>query len=264
MITIPQYQKAQEKLKTTFANQEATNTEATKACRNNNIKYRDLIYELEKEQADKERAIKDEQKQVIDKIRKDQEPFVMIRDEFKKIVEYFLIIRKNNTTFKKPIVKDYIRGSKIVYEPFEVIIDDEYKTISAYIINNNKPVNKYTLAIIGNTVFNGEVMELKYDHSIPGTSNNANIAILIKSASSKENLIEWYLKKCSKQITEMLNKFNIAQREYKEAKRLYKEKEWQIAFLKHRKFYYEHHYSHGTDTDEYKEIIDQLTILKEA
>ena len=61
-----------------------------------------------------------------------------------------------------------------------------------------------------------------------------------------------------KPINEKLDKLIL---DYKKTIKLYQIKEWKIAYLENRKYYYENNYSRGEETKEYGEIIKKLVEL---
>lgn len=56
--------------------------------------------------------------------------------------------------------------------------------------------------------------------------------------------------------------FKDIEKDYIEAKELLKDPAWQIMYWERKKHYYENNYSHGTKTEEYKEVLKQLRKLK--
>jgi len=263
MKTLKQYIEAQTKLQTYYQRQKKIRKETEKKLYENKYKYRDLISNLEKEQYKAEREITEKKETAIDEIDSLLTSVIPIQDEFKRIMNFFLLQENNKkgTKLKTPEVYKYQNSNEIFYEPIESIVQDLYKTISVYITENRKPVNKYNLLIIGNTIFNEDVMNLKHDYGLDVLTDHANIQIYIKSASSKEALQEYFNKNKTKIVQKILEEFNTAEQEYKETLELFNQKEWKIAFLQYQKLYYEIRYSHGTETEEYKDIVRKLNNL---
>lgn len=262
MKTIKTYLDAIEKVIQDCTEQQKFKKESQRAVNNIKAEYSDRIRKIEFEKYRTLQIMEDTQEETLEKMSTSIEPSKELQKEFKKIMNFFLLIQ-DFPAFKKPVITIYKHREKILYKPIDIIADDKFKFIATYIIDNhNKPINKYSLIIAGNSIFNNQVMPLKVDY-IHDTSENTCLIIQIKDSSSKEALIEWYKKNFKNKCTpKILKDFLTAQKEYQEAKDLYNESEWSFAFLKYQKNYYEHEYSRGTETIEYKKVVRQLNNRK--
>ena len=164
---------------------------------------------------------------------------------------------------------NYIRESrKICIEPIDVLVSDQFKQINVYIVEDkNKPKNKYALIVRGRTIFVSEKLNLpnlRYGSHIIGvhTNHHTNIEKTIKNAPDVESLKVWYDTHKKLVLADYLEAHAQSEREYVEALELFKNKEWQLLFLYHKKEYYERNYSHGTETEEYKEVLKNIERLK--
>lgn len=258
MVTIQQYQNAMNKLRGIWAKEEEIKEQSENKIRENHLKYRNMIHALEHKRDLKDAKIEKKTEQELENLNKNKDSLISIRNEYRILMELFLIIDHNLTPLT-PFVYEYKSLVNIFYEPIDTIILDKYKRIQVYITHNKKkPKNKFDIILVGDTIFNNKVIKLPNDYGIDAHINNANIKILLKSGSSEKTLQEYFNKNKEKILATYINLFSDIEKKYEKAKSLYKDKNWQKAFLEWQKYYYEEHYSHGTETTEYKEIIKKL------
>ncbi len=132
---------------------------------------------------------------------------------------------------------------------FEIISDDEYKKIGIFILNNRKPVNKFSLTLLGISLFQYRFGGIRSERTL-------------KDASSEEILLKWWEKNKADILDPYLKYHAELEEKYREAIRLYGFKKWKMAYLRHMKDFYENHYSHGIDTEMYKGVLECVKILK--
>jgi len=167
--------------------------------------------------------------------------------------------------------KNYLPESRKVYfNPIAVIADDKYKSIKVYIVPNRKPVKKFSLCIVGKSIFgykrDGNLLpsESRYGY-VPGINDEgANIKINIRDAARESELQAWLEKNKSSVMKEFLEEHAELESKYEEAKRLYESLEWQALYLQSKKEYYENDYHNGTETTEYKQVLSELEKLEAA
>jgi hypothetical protein len=263
-------------LKKNYAQQEDIKSRTKTKLNDIFIKYRDLIEsyrrkmsdELEKEEQ-KIKAIETKTLEAIETEMKDKN-LIAIRNEHNKIMTliYNFVTLTPNMESKAIEVNSCKYGDRTFYDPKGLIYTDKYTSLYWYIVNNKKPVNKYSLIIVGNTIFNDETLSLfkqshLFDYGIDANTSNANIKIHIKDAPTEKILINHFSKHKNKTVSNITDPLKSIGKKYEEAIKLYKEKEWQIGYLEFRKYYYENHYCEGTSTPEYKKIISKLQTLKQ-
>lgn len=216
---------------------------------------------LERDLIDKK--TEEAQKQISEK----SKPYAEIKLQIERslgLIEAFK--DKNNTTFEVYIYSDkdeagnYISDKrKIILNPIEVLRDDNFKKIAVYIVRNGKPKNKYSLVIVGKSIF-GEGFGLKrlFCYGLAIHETGCSLLWNIRDRPTIEELKEWYSNNNNKlnPLNEYLTKHREIEAEYKEAIKLYELKEWKILYLENQKDYYE------KETEEYKEVIKQLKELK--
>lgn len=225
-------------------------------------KYFDLKRELdEKERKEKEAVEKDHQK-FMSKIYQEKAPYHQILEDSEEIFN-LIELHINNTTAKELEHEFYTNHNyfreKVHVDPIGIIRNDDYLRIGIYILENKKPTNKYSLTIYINSIF-GFLNE-----------NNYNQEITLRDAPTIKELQQWYEKNKSNlkwkryrepiSLNDYIEKHIQKEQKYAHAIELYKQREWKWAYLKYRKWYYEHHVSRGSTCDEYKEILELMKIF---
>ena len=190
-------------------------------------------------------------------------------DEYEK--EFFELLLKGNNwpePFLKPLSYEYytkyddkgeyIGNHRVVEEPFHVCVNDKYKNLGFFIVESGKPTNKYSLRLIGHSIFKDS-----------GTFERGNpfydeYTIEIKDLLTKKALMEYFERNKKKifnkyQIEESIALHEKTEQEYEHALELFKSPEWFLAWLEYKKDYYTNHYSGGTQTKEYKAIVQKIT-----
>lgn len=200
-----------------------------------------------------------------------QEQNNTILKKVQRILKIMDII-KENPTVKTPEVYYYTDRDefgnytsdkiKIYIHPIKMLRKNQYSIFNLYIVPNGKPKNKYSLVIRGYTIF-GELIGRMYWGYVSGINeSNCNFYVTVKDAPTQKELVSYAEKHLSK-IKDMIpDTIDDLIRDYEEAKELLKDIRWQIKYLEDRKYYYENHYSGGTKTEEYKEVMKQLNALQ--
>ena len=81
---------------------------------------------------------------------------------------------------------DYPDKIEILYTPIDTIKDDKYSKIQVFIVENNKPKNKYTLMIAGGTIFPEKIIKSPYYYVYPCQTTGTNILLGIADRPTKE------------------------------------------------------------------------------
>jgi hypothetical protein len=162
------------------------------------------------------------------------------------IINWFDIDLKQLEEEKKPFEKGvYSEGEEIER------IERDYLILSVRIDTSGKPVNKYSLKILG---FSPIVI---YGHSY-GHSYNG----YLKDYSDKEELKRYWERNKEKKLKNILEKYEEEEKNYKEFLEKYKNDEKFVKlWLLKKKGYYEGNYSREKETEEYAEIIKKLLDL---
>jgi hypothetical protein len=202
----------------------------------------------EMERRIRERKYKEQDKVNIEfkeknkQIEEEKENPIEVIDKINSVISWFDIDLKQLEEEKKPFEKG-------VYSDEEEIerIERDYLILSVRIDTNGKPVNKYSLKILG---FSPIV--------IYGQSYNE----YLKDYSDKEELKRYWERNKEKKLKNILEKYEEAEKNYKEFLEKYKNDEKFVKlWLLKKKGYYECNYSRGKEKEEYAEIIKKLLDL---
>lgn len=157
---------------------------------------------------------------------------------------------------------DYSKDKiKIPYKPFATIRENEYISLKAFIVKNRKPTNKFSLVVVGRSIFarrDNKIFDNPYSYGYWFNSERDNTKYGVKDAPTEEILKAYFEKSKEKILKDFLAQHEKAEEEYKEVLQVCNTAEWRRAYLEHKKWYYENCYSHGTETKEYKAIVREL------
>lgn len=157
----------------------------------------------------------------------------------------------------------YPDKEKIFLKPLSILKDNEFCKIAVYIYETSKPKNKFTLCVVGRSIFDinsDEILGFGWSY-LDYIQENGHFKKELKCFPDLESLHKWFGKNQKNVFKEQINKIEETIKEYKEVIKNTNTKEWEIAFLESRKDYYENQYSHGEETKEYGEIIKRLVDL---
>lgn len=242
-------------------------------------KNKDETYNLKYEIYDKKiRALQEERDKKITKLneqfreignkkKEEIEKLSVHINKVKRILEFMRINKEGvrDLNFKAYSYYGYPR-EKNYLKPIDTISDDEFKKIQVFIYGNDKPKNKFSLCVVGMTIFNENILEIPKDYlHINKEDGYFNIEKWIKDLPTEEELKIYYEKNKDKILKEFLEEHSKAEEEYKEVLDNYiNKKEWIKFYLESRLKYYEYRVSRGIETEEYKKIKKELEKLKNA
>lgn len=235
----------------------------------------DKFWEAERilrEQKNKEQsALYDEDTKLDKEFNKQRKPSNEKINAYNRVLKFIGIAKATEELNPRVYFYDYPRGKngEIVgdqkeqqyIEPFKVIKDDEFVKIKVFISRNDKPKNKYTLCIIGATIFNKEILEVPYSYGLDVRTEGNNIAVSLKDAPETNDLVIWYEKNKDKILKNFLEEHKKVEEEYIKVVEETQTKEWQRAYWEDLKYYYENSYVNGTETEEYKKVLEELIKL---
>jgi len=157
---------------------------------------------------------------------------------------------------------NYPEKEKIYINPISILKDDNFYKIAIYIYNNRKPKNKYTLCVIGRSIFDSkEILSLGRGGYLSDINENGNFKGVLKELPEKKDLIDWFKKNKNKVFKEQIKIIEEVIKEYQGVLRNINSNKWEIAYLENKKDYYENHYSGGIEKQEYLEVIYKLIKL---
>jgi hypothetical protein len=218
--------------------------------------YRDQIRELERKSSNEQNVIEKEKEDYKNKIDVQRTPHYEIIKFTEKVFKHIDIILSNDEPEPiKEIRFRYMNEDPII---LEVIADDNYKKVYAYITKNSKPKNKYSLFIKRHSIFS------RYDKFKEVSGDNG----LLKELPTLKELQTWYENMKNKgsdfkwkwgshafSLKEYLEAHARLEQEHEEVKSLWKQRQWQRAYWLYQKYYYKHYYSNGTSTDMYHDVV---------
>lgn len=247
-----EYEKASEKIKSEW--------------REKNNKIRDNISELER----KKTELEEQKENKIDKLEYTKNK--VYEQNIKPIIRYNIIIaliKTNEEQKRKPKILDFEIDMK---ENKEVInLGTVYKSdtinIKSFIIENDKPVNKFDLLLVGEVIFNENIIKYSIYYGVGFSTTTSwvvpNFCVYLKKGKNIDELKEWHNKNKNQ-----LNDYWCFE-QHKEIEKLFKwvqencnTKEWKKGYLLSEKKYYENSVSRGIETREYKEVVKKLKGLK--
>ena len=236
--------------------------------------YQDKIRALEKERDDQIDLVTAKKEAKVAYHNKLIEEQRVIVKEVERIYGLIDVYRDNLKEPFKPEVSLYtysdrdeagnyiLERRKVTLDPFTVMPSNKYLASAIYVVENGKPVNKYTLVVAYSTIFLGDIFKTGWAYIPKINTEHGTVMMLLREGPDKDKLIEWYKKNgLSKEVQEVFDRHAELEKAYEEAIKLYDSKEWQKGYLQWKKKYYEEGYSHGIETPEYKAICKELNNL---
>lgn len=98
----------------------------------------------------------------------------------------------------------------------DVIHSDTCLKLRYVIVRNNKPVNKYDICVVGNCLFDTDLMELPYSYGLDIDTTGLNIRTYIKSVKSIE-YAEKYIERNPIKYQEIISTVSNLEKELQEA-----------------------------------------------
>jgi phage host-nuclease inhibitor protein Gam len=261
---IKNYQNNCDEWNNLYAQQQEIGRKFDKKIRDIKDKYQDQIRKIESKMYDEIGEIDEEQRNKIDEIQREKDAIVEKLNQAREIFKYICLYTDNPIT-KTPDVFVIRYGIETSFNPIITIRDDNYCKAYLYIITNNKPVNKYSLIMVGSCPVlepDRDTINNLYSYGIDAhTKEKGHIMLKIKDDHSEKYLRE-YAQKNIKRITNLLSIVDEKIAKYQQAIEIFQTTEGKIAFYNWRKDYYEKHYCNGTETPEYKAVLKKLKQLK--
>jgi len=228
--------------------------------------YDKKITALQDERNKKINKLNDEFKKIEIKEKEKIEKLSVHISKVKRILEFIRINKKGvrELDFKAYSYYGYPR-EKHYLKPIDTIADDKFKKIQVFICENDKPKNKFSLCVVGMTIFNDDVLKIPYSYGLHISKEDGyfNIGLGLKDLPREQELKDFYGKNKDNILKEFLQEHKKAELEYKEVLENYiNKKEWIKLYLENQLKYYENSVSRGTETDEYKKIKKELGGLK--
>ncbi|MEA1928579.1 MAG: hypothetical protein U9N73_10255, partial [Candidatus Auribacterota bacterium] len=119
-------------------------------------------YDLEKVARDEQSALKNSLEKFEAEIEKKKEQPSQIARTVNRILSFIGIAMTKHGEME--IAPTIYQDQKWVY--IDTLADDKMKVIKVYVYSNGNRVNKCTIAALGHTIFNSEVIEIPYSYGI--------------------------------------------------------------------------------------------------
>ncbi len=100
---------------------------------------------------------------------------------------------------------------------------DDYLKVKAFIIGNRKPKNKYSLIVVGKSIFPEEIIKYPYGYGM-GINNWGHYFALqevVKESASVDDLKAYYGKRKDAILKDTITEYEKVKAEYEEAKQVY-------------------------------------------
>lgn len=285
MITIAEYKQAEQELKKIQEEKDKEDKVYSKEKESVYHKFYALERELEQKKRKENERIESKNERFRAKMSTKEIPHVEMMEAYKRILS-FMEIKKDKRNLPFEVYKyDYPRDEhgevirvqrgncscypekiKIHYGQKETIKNDEYAVIKVFIVENDKPKNKFSLVVVGSSIFPGDLFTQKrdfYSYGLSCRTDHNTIQLLIKDKPTKDELLQYLERRKESILGDYLVEHGQLEKDYEEAIRLTDNKQWELAYWEDKKYYYEHHYSRGTETEEYKAVLKQIKLLEE-
>jgi DNA repair exonuclease SbcCD ATPase subunit len=246
------------------------------------FKYRELERELNKKKYAEEQKADEEHKTQAEKLKNQRADADEQIKQFKRIIA-FKDILKNEIELNKDDCKAYIydyprdkngevkrvlkdncycypEKEKVYLKPIDILHEDKYLILKVFIGDNDKPKNKKTLFVLGDTI-------LKFNHyeskvlTLPH-EENAPIRKHIKDLPKEKELKVYYEKNKNKILKSFIEEHKKAVAELEEVRKNTDSKEWTILYLEHKKEMFENNYRRYEENEDYKKVVAELETLK--
>jgi hypothetical protein len=253
------------------------------------FKYKELESELNNKKYAEERKADEEYKTQIEKLKNQRADADEQTKQFKRIIA-FKDILKNKTKLNKDDCKAYIydypidengevkrvlkdncycypEKEKVYLKPIDILHEDKNLILKVFIGDNNKPKNKKSLFILGDTIlksnqYESKVLTLPHEYGINTHDENAPIKKHIKDFSTEREAKVYYEKNKSKILKNFIEEHKKAVVEFEEVRKNTDSKEWTILYLEHKKEMFENNYSGYEENEDYKKVVAELKNLK--
>jgi hypothetical protein len=227
------------------------------------------VYAIEDEYRDKINCLETTQREEQSLIKIEREKLYSVVKKLDRIFRLKEVVDNNNNKNLNIGLKNF-EGRDVFIHDLNTRIKNQYIEINFYIRGTKKPTNKFALVMIGNSIFNNELINFPRDYMVTsGVSvecgedkNHEDLAVVIKEAPTAELLKEWFDKRSSNLECfwdeEKLSEYKKLVEDYEWVKSNCDTDEWHKAYLEWKKEYYETNYSRYNEEKEYKKICKKL------
>jgi len=134
-------------------------------------------------------------------------------NQVKRILNFLLVDTGRDLAIDDDDVKPYRDRQK---ENLGYLFDDDYLKIKLFIVENDKPKNKFSLIAMGRCLFGDDLLKLRREYAAAvNTGHGYNIQVVIRDAPSVEELKTWQeLPQAGKVFFELKGDYEKVKEEY--------------------------------------------------
>lgn len=232
--------------------------------------YREKIRELEHERDQMIEAVEvDSQGQINDRQAIIENLQTVIR-YVNRILDFLRLDTTTDLSIADDDIKPYDRYNHRLKESLGYFFNDDYLKVKLFIIENDKPKNKYSLGALGKCLFYEDLLKLPRSYGLPCYTNGFyDLATVIKDFPSVAEAKNW-LGKNKTRLNSLLGNYDQVKKEYQDAIQNYKVDDFQELLIAHCQcgYYYtefeRHHLYFRDNTVECPRCKSILTIKREG
>jgi hypothetical protein len=141
--------------------------------------------------------------------------------EVKRILDFLRLDTKEDLNILDSEITYPDRQLHYYRENLGLIYTDKYLNIRLFILQNDKPTNKYQLDLVGRCLFPEGLLKLPHDYGISGTPYHASPQQILREAPRVQDLRDWWAAHGLSKL-EWLNEYLKVKEEYEHILKTYK------------------------------------------
>ena len=148
-----------------------------------------------------------------DQKKQEVEGLYLVVNQVKEILRFLKLETGKSVDINDDDLRTYREKSK---EGLGYIFEDEFLKIKLFIIENDKPKNKYSLVALGRTIFTEEQLKLRFHYGIHAhAAYHFQLEAVLREGASVKELREWLQKQSqSKLLTDLKGDFDTVKAAY--------------------------------------------------
>ncbi len=199
-------------------------TEIDRCLKSTEVENHKLQYDL---YAPKIRALEDERDHIMqgniadyeedrDLKQKEIEELYLVVNQVRRILTFLHLERPADMAIDDDDITTYRDKQKV---NLDYIFEDEYLKIKLFIVENDKPKNKYSLIALGRTLFTEDQLKLTYGYGLSiNTKKRCQLQEILREGPSVEELLTWLGKPSQSQLlTGLQGDYHTVKAEYLDA-----------------------------------------------
>lgn len=159
------------------------------------------------------------------------------------------------------VTQGYSDKKHEVQSTMTLFVDDSMR-LEVYIVTNDRPKKKFTVAVVGNCRILELMSEKPNGYGMRFDAENANIKTELFHAETDIDASNWIQKNSGKMLRGFIDEYFEIMPRFLQAIKQTGTDEWERLSLEEEKKYYETGYYRGKETPEYQEILKKLEGLK--